>query len=365
MKAILLSRTGGPDVLRTADIAAPEPGPGEVAVRVGAIGLNYAEVLSRKGLYGWAPKLPYVPGMEAAGVIDAVGPGVSRAVGESVVVGTQFGCYAERVVVPAVRALPAVLGYSPVENAAFAVNYATAWVALMEMARLRPTDRVLVTAAAGGVGTAAVQLAAAFGCDVTGAVGSEAKRARLALLGARLAITYEGIRSKENQLDVVLELVGGPVYRDALASLAPFGRLVVAGFASLDLQRWNPWSWWRTWRDIPRAAIGDLALASRGVLATHLGYLLDDPPRLLGVWRDLTAFVERHGIRPVIGATVPFERMADAHRLIESRRCVGKVVVSPVSSEQAAAARESQQPGRAAPPHAYRLLLTVHCSLSR
>ena len=366
LRQYLLRRHGGPAVLALSRGPSPSAGPGEVGVRVSAIGVNYAEILSRKGLYGWAPKLPYVPGMEATGVIDAVGPGVTgRAVGESVVVGTQFGCYAERVVVPAVRALPAVPGYSPAENAAFAVNYATAWVALMEMARLRPTDRVLVTAAAGGVGTAAVQLAAAFGCDVTGAVGSEAKRARLAPLGARQAILYEDIRSKANQLDVVLELVGGPVYRDALASLAPFGRLVVAGFASLDLQRWNPWSWWRTWRDIPRAGIGDLALASRGVLATHLGYLLDDPPRLLDVWRDLTAFVERHGIRPVIGATVPFERMADAHRLIESRRCVGKVVVSPVSSEQAAAARESQQPGRAAPPHAYRLLLTVHCSLSR
>lgn len=329
VRQFLLRRHGGPDVLELASGTSPAAGPGEVGVRIHAIGVNYAEILSRKGLYGWAPRMPYVPGMEAAGVIDALGPGISdRVIGESVVVGTQFGCYAERVVVPAARALPAMPGYAAAENAAFAVNYATAWVALMEMARLRPTDRVLVTAAAGGVGTAAVQLAAAFGCDVTGAVGSEAKIGPVLSLGARQAITYQAIRSQARDVDVVLELVGGPVYRASLDSLAPFGRLVVAGFASLNLQRWNPWSWWRTWRDIPRASVADLALASRGVLASHLGYLLDDPPRLLRVWRDLTAFVERHGIRPVIGATFPFERIADAHRLIESRRSIGKVVVT-------------------------------------
>jgi NADPH:quinone reductase-like Zn-dependent oxidoreductase len=334
IRQYLLRRHGAPDILELARGPSPVAGPGDVGVRVSAIGVNYAEILSRKGLYGWAPKMPYVPGMEAAGVIDALGPGVTdRVLGEPVVVGTQFGCYAERVVVPAVRALPGVAGYSAEENAAFAVNYATAWVALMEMARLRPADRVLVTAAAGGVGTAAVQLATAFGCDVIGAVGSDAKTDRVISLGARRGMTYGAIRSQVKDVDVVLELVGGPVYRDALETLAPFGRLVVAGFASLNLQRWNPWSWWRTWRDIPRASIADLAQASRGVLASHLGYLLDDPPRLLGVWRDLTAFVERHGIRPVIGATFPFERMAEAHRLIESRRSVGKVVVE-VRSEK-------------------------------
>jgi NADPH2:quinone reductase len=329
MKAILLQQHGGPGVLRVTDLPAPEPGHGEVAVRVGAIGLNYAEVLSRKGLYGWAPKRPYVLGMEAAGEIAAIGPGVTgRRVGEPVVVGTQYGCYAERVVVPEARALPVVPGFTLEENAAFAVNYATAWVALMEMARLRPTDRVLVTAAAGGVGTAAVQLAAAFGCAVTGAVGSEAKLPHVRAAGAGEAITYAGIATRPRDITVALEVVGGQVYRDTLAGLAPFGRLVVAGFASLDLQRWNPISWWRTWRDIPRAKIAELALGSRGVLATHLGYLLADPPRLQQVWRELVAFVERHEIRPVIGARFDITHMADAHRLMESRASIGKIVIT-------------------------------------
>lgn len=328
IRQLVLCRHGGPGALRLMTTPALHPGPGEVRVRVRAIGVNYAEILSRKGLYGWAPRTPYVPGMEAAGELDAIGPGVEhRRVGESVVVGTQFGCYSEQVVVPAVRALPAVPQFTIEQNAAFAVNYATAWVALMEMARLRPADRVLVTAAAGGVGTAAVQLASAYGCQVTGAVGSDAKLAHVRAQGAGEAVTYPAIAARAGHHDVALELVGGQVYRDALASLAPFGRLVVAGFASLDLKRWNPLSWWRTWRDIPRVSVSDLALASRGVLASHLGYLLDDPPRLLRIWDDLTGFVARHGIRPVVGAVLPFEQMAEAHRLIESRESIGKVVV--------------------------------------
>ena len=119
-------------------------------MRVEAIGVNFAEVLSRKGRYGWAPPIPYTPGMEATGTIELLGPGVEqRAIGERVIVGAQHGAYAEKIVVPARQALPAIADYSIEENAAIAVNYLTAWVALIEMARLRPTDRVLVTAAAG------------------------------------------------------------------------------------------------------------------------------------------------------------------------------------------------------------------------
>ncbi len=336
MKAIVLERHGGPGVLRVRDVPEPSPGPGEVRVRVEAIGVNYAEVLSRKGLYGWAPKLPYVPGMEATGTIDAVGPGVAgRRAGERVIVGAQFGAYAERVVVPERQALPALPGYSVEENAAVAVNYLTAWVALMEMARLRPTDRVLVTAAAGGVGTAAVQIATRFGCPVVGLAGSDAKLDTIRALGAVDAVNYRrpgfqarlGDAAGPDRFDVVLEVVGGDVFRAVWPVLAPFGRVVVAGFASLALQRWNPLSWLHTWRDLPRAGIQALAPASHGFMATHIGYLLDDPPRLARVWGELRAFIDAHGIRPVVGATFSFSEMPEAHRLMESRGSTGKIVV--------------------------------------
>ncbi|HEU0015024.1 MAG TPA: NADPH:quinone oxidoreductase family protein [Longimicrobium sp.] len=336
MRAIVLDRHGGPGVLRVREVPDPVPGAGEVRVRVEAIGVNYAEVLSRKGLYGWAPRLPYTLGMEAAGHIDAVGAGVEgRAVGERVIAGAQHGAYAERIVVPERQALPAVPGFSTDENAAVAVNYLTAWVALVEMARLRPGDRVLVTAAAGGVGTAAVQIAARFGCATVGMAGSDEKLATIRALGAESAVNYRrpdfAARLREaagpGRFDVVLEVVGGDVFRAVWPVLAPFGRVVVAGFASLALRKWNPLSWLRTWRDLPKADIRTLAPASAGLMGTHVGYLLADPPRLARVWGELMEFIAAHGIRPVVGATFPFDRMAEAHRLMESRRSVGKIVV--------------------------------------
>ena len=336
MRAIVLERRGGPEVLRVREVPDPAPGAGEVRVRVDAIGVNFAEVLSRKGLYGWAPAMPYIPGMEATGTVDSLGEGVEgRAIGERVVVGAQHGAYAEMIVVRERQALPAIEGYSTEENAAIAVNYLTAWVALMEMARLRPTDRVLVTAAAGGVGTAALQIATCFGCATVGMAGSDTKLEAIRALGAESAVNYRGAGFEERLreaagpelFDVVLEVVGGDVYRAVWPVLAPFGRVVVAGFASLALQRWNPVSWARTWRDLPKADIRSLAPASHGLLATHVGYLLDDPPRLARVWGELMAFVAAHGIRPVVGATFSFENMAEAHRLMESRRSIGKIVV--------------------------------------
>ena len=336
MRAIVLERHGGPEVLRVREIPDPLPGAGEVRVRIEAIGVNYAEVLSRKGLYGWAPAMPYTLGMEATGTIEMLGTGVERrAIGERVIVGAQHGAYAERMVVPARQALPANTGFSIEENAAIAVNYLTAWVSLMEMARLRPTDRVLVTAAAGGVGTAAIQIATRFGCSTVGLAGSDAKLETIRALGADSAVNYRRSDFEERlreaagpeQFDVVLEVVGGGVFRAVWPVLAPFGRVVVAGFASLALKRRNPLSCLRTWRDLPKADIRSLAPASHGFMATHIGYLLDDPPRLARVWNELMAFVAAHEIRPVVGATCSFDQMAKAHRLMESRRSVGKIVV--------------------------------------
>ena len=332
----MLRRSGSPDALELADVQAPVPGPGEVAVRVEAIGINYAESLSRRGLYGWAPKRPYVPGMEAVGTIEEVGSGVlSRRVGERVLCGMQTGAYAEQVVVGAGRALPALAGYSLEENAAFGVNFLTAWVALIEMARLRPGDRTGITAAAGGVGTAAVQIAAAHGCPVVAMAGTEEKLGRVRTLGAASTVAYRapGFRERlvaatgERGLDVVLEVVGGEVYRACLDNLAHFGRLVVAGYAGLDYTLWNPLSWWTAWRDAPRLDVRHAAVRSIGVLATHIGYLLADEERLRVVWNDLTAFTAAHGLRPVLGRTYAFEELPEAHRFMESRESVGKLVV--------------------------------------
>ncbi len=336
MRAWMLRRTGAPEVLSLEEIPAPEPAAGEVAVRVEAIGINYAEVLSRRGLYGWAPPRPYVPGMEAVGVVEALGAGVSDlAVGDRVLCGMQHGAYAERVVVPSNRALPAFEEFSVEENAAYAVNFMTAWVALVEMARLRPSDRVAITAAGGGVGTAAVQIAVASGCSVLGLAGSDEKLERVSALGAHAVVNYRradfherfDAATSDGGLDVVLEVVGGEVYRACLARLDNFGRLVVVGYAGLDYSRWNPLSWWRAWRGAPRMNVTDAAVSSTGVLATHIGYLLPDRDRLRGIWTALTDFTRTHGLRPVVGTTYAFDHLPEAHRFMESRGSLGKLVV--------------------------------------
>ncbi len=339
MRAWRLVRTGGPDVLRLVEVDDPVAGPGELVVRVEHIGVNYAEVLSRKGLYGWAPKRPYTPGMEATGIVEAVGPGGdAERVGQRVMCGMQYGAYAEQVVVSAGRALPELSYLSQAENAAFAVNFMTAWVGLMEMARLRPTDRVAVTAAAGGVGTAAVMIAHALGCDVIGMAGSDEKLERVKALGAQNTVNYRDDAferrmaevTADGGFDVVLELVGGGVFTSCQEALAPFGRLVVAGYASLDYAIWNPLSWWKAWRGAPRMNVMKAAEASIGVMATHIGYLLPDEDRLHQVWDSLTVFATQHQLRPVVGATYPFEQLPEAHRFMESRQSVGKILVEVV-----------------------------------
>ena len=336
MKGFLLKRHGGPATLRPTELPDAEPGPGQVRVRVEAVGINYAEVLSRRGLYGWAPKLPYVPGMEAAGHIEAVGAGVDPSrVGARVVVGAQTGAYAEAMVVRDAQALPAVATWSVEENAAFSVNWMTAWVSLMEMARLRPSDRVLISPAGGGVGTAAVQIASRFGCDVLAMAGSDAKLGRVRALGAHVTLNYRSpgwrqqlaAEASNRRVDVALEMVGGAVFRAAAGTLAPFGRVVVAGYAELDYAWWNPWSWWTAWRGMPRLSLDQMLKGSNGIMSTHLGYLLRDAHLMGRVWAELLAFTAEHGIRPVVGHVLPFDKVADAHRLMESRESFGKIVL--------------------------------------
>jgi len=321
--------------LRIRDVPDPAPAPGEAVVAIETIGLNWAEVQSRRGLYGWAPKLPYVLGMEAYGEIVKLGDEAhGRALGEKVLVGAQFGSYAERIALPARQLRPAIAGFSPEENAAFVVNYLTAWVALFEMARLRAGDWVLVDAAAGGVGTAAVQLARAAGAEVIGLAGSADKLALVRELGAAAAVNYRepGYGAEVQQatggkgVDILLALVAGDTFRCNMRLLAPLGRAVVAGVAGLAFRKSNPLTWWPAWRDMPRADLRRLFPRSQGVMATHIGYLLDRPDVLAGVWERLLSFVLERGIRPIVGARFSFEEIPAAHAQMEARRTVGKVV---------------------------------------
>jgi len=336
MRAYMLEKVGGPEVLRISELTSPNPGADQVKVRVKSIGLNYAEIQSRKGLYGWAPKRPYIPGMEAFGQIEAVGTNVhDLTTGMNVIVVGQYGHYAEEVVVPRSQVLPAFSSFTSAENAAYAVQFMTAWVALFELCRLRSSDQVLIQAAGGGVGTAAVQLAKAMGCTVFGTASQDSKLALIRSLGADHAINYgthdfaKEVRSMNQGMgvDVVLEVVGGEVFRKSLDLLEPFGRMAVVGFASLNLNKFSPVSWWKTWKAIPRVKIDAMASASQVVGASHLGYLLRDTERMMRIWAELQAFTLEHELKPVVGHEFAFEDMAKAHELMESRQSQGKIVV--------------------------------------
>ncbi len=334
MKAILLKRTGGPGVLKLRQVPDPAPGPGEVLVEIYYSGVNYAEILSRRGLYGWAVKRPYILGMEASGVISRVGEGVApERVGQQVMVGAQYGCYAEKIVIAADQAVPAIAGFTLAESAAFLVNFMTAWVSLFPMGRLAEGEKVLITAAAGGVGTAAVQLASRAGATVFAMAGNPEKIALVKQLGAKEGINYrvddwaKQLEEEAGRVDLVLEMVGGQVFRECLKLLNPFGRMVVAGFASLDLQKWNPFSWIRTLRDIPRVGLQRMARQSIALMATHLGYLLNDPQRTEKIFTELSVFVQEHHLKPVISKVFPIQEAGAAHAYIESRQSFGKVLL--------------------------------------
>ena len=185
------------------------------------------------------------------------------------------------------------------------------------------------------MGTAAVQLAAAMGARVYGTASTADKCRLIESLGAEKGINYlesdfhAEIRrlTGGRNLDAVIEVVGGEVFRKSLDLLKPFGRLVVMGFASLNLKKWNPVSWWRTWKAIPRVKIADMAPQSQMVGASHLGYLLKNKDLLPRVSAELFSFVQEHDIHPVVGHEYPFSDMPAAHDLMESRKSHGKIVI--------------------------------------
>jgi NADPH2:quinone reductase len=335
IRAYQLRKTGKPEILKIHKVSMPAPQQGEIVVRMERVGINYAEILSRQGKYSWAPARPYTPGMEGYGEVVEVGNETTTdlTVGDKVIVGGQYGMYAEYAVVKSHLAFKAIDSFTPEENAAVLVNYMTAWVALVRQARIREGDRVLIQAAAGGVGTAAVQIASKMGCEVFGTASKESKLDLIRKCGAAHAINYgkdnfaEYIQKTSGNVDVVLELVGGEVFKKSVEVLAPFGKIAVAGYASIPLQKWNPISWYKTWKDAPRYATMDMAINSHGISATHIGYLTQKPEIATGEWEQLKTFILRNGIKPVVGKIFDFEQIPNAHRFIESRESVGKIII--------------------------------------
>ncbi len=333
MKAYQLRRTGKPRILRMEEIREPTPVGGEVKVKIEAIGINYAEILSRKGQYSWAPKKPYVMGMECYGEIVELGEGVSKyKLGDKVIVGQQYGSYAEYTCASEHLCFPAIDDFSPEENAAYLVNFMTAWIALKKLCRVEKGERVLIQAAAGGVGTAAVQIGSALGCEIFGTASKEDKLELIKKLGGkpinyRTHDFYEAIMNDGGRVDCVLETVGGDVFKKSMRLLDTFGRLVVIGFASMNLKIWNPFSWVKTYLDAPKVNMMKMAMESKGVFASHIGYLTENENLTSEIWNELKQFIEKYELRPVVGKVFSFDNLPESHKWMESRNSVGKLVV--------------------------------------
>lgn len=304
MRAILLRELGGPDRLEPGDVPEPELGEGQVVLEVRAAGINFADVLVRLGRYPQPPELPAVLGNEVAGEIG----------GRRVMALPRGGGYAERVAVDEAGLVPMPDTASFAEGASFLLTFLTAWIPLTRQVRVEPGSTVLVHAAAGGVGSAAVQVARHLGARVVATAGSEAKRELALSLGAEETYAYHEFAGQV-RADVVVDPVGGPVFADSLKALNPLGSIVAIGYAA---GLWQPVD--------PALLVG----RNVGVQGFYLGRLMVHRPELVrSAVEELVALWAGGAFRPHVGAEYPLERAAEAHRLVEDRLHTGKVVLVP------------------------------------
>ncbi|UTF55467.1 quinone oxidoreductase family protein [Natronosalvus rutilus] len=323
MHAIEVNEYGDSNRLEYTEREVPEPGPGEVRIAVEAAGINFADVMQRRGVYPGGPEPPYVPGMEAAGTVDATGEGVDLEEGDRVVGMLGGGGYAEYATANAQMLLPIPDGMSFEEAAGFPVQFLTAHSCLFEWGGLEEDESVLIQAAAGGVGTAAVQLASRAGAEVFGTASTEEKLELAADLGCDHPIQYTEVDFRDpveeatdgEGVDLVLESVGDDVFDRSLDALAHFGRLVTYGVAS----------------GVPASAENRrLLFENKSVIGFHLGQASrHDPARIMQAIPDLTQGLADGELEVIVGETFALEDAIEAHQFIEDRKSVGKVVLIP------------------------------------
>ena len=343
MKAVVLTRTGGPGMFEVMERPDPDVGAGEVRIAVHAAGLNFADTMARVGLYPAAPKPPCVLGYEVAGEVETVGEGVSGLiVGQRVMAGTQFGGQAELAVAQARDVMPMPEHLSFEEGAAFCVNYGTAYAALMIMGGLREGNRVLIHAAAGGVGIAATQIARIAGAEIFG-TASAAKHEAIKAQGVDHPIDYrtQDFKAEVKRItngegvDVILDPMGPTSFRKDYRILRPGGRLIMYGLSeamnengrdmraalrSLLRMPTSTMPWWNA---------GRLLNQNRGVFGLNLLSWWRREGGMDRITAPLLSDLNSKQLMPVVARSYPFEQAGDAHRYLAERRNIGKVVLTP------------------------------------
>ncbi|MBO0722400.1 MAG: quinone oxidoreductase [Blastocatellia bacterium] len=320
MKAIRIESYGGPEVMRLRDLPLPEPGRGEVRLRLRAAGLNYVEIYQRRGEY--PTPLPYVPGREAAGIVEAVGEDVSGfKPGDRVAYCGHFGSYAEANVVPAADLIPFPVDLSFEQGAAFTLQGMTAHYLIHEYRRLKPGDVVLIHAAAGGMGLLLVQWARHLGARVIGTVSTDVKARAVREAGADEVILYterdfisETKRVTEGHgADLIIDGVGKNTFAGNLEAVADHGHIISYGMASGPPAPISPSS---------------LGLRALSVAGGHLGAFLRTREELLKRANDVLQGIREGWLRLRIDEVFPLEKAPDAHRKLESRGSIGKIILN-------------------------------------
>ena len=321
MKAIRINETGGPEVMHLEEIETPTPKEGEVLVKVAAAGINFADLAQRQGAYLTRTRTPSTPGFEFAGTVAARGPGVSFPAEGTRVVAFGDGGYAEYALARTNTVIPIPPDLDFAHAAAFPVQGITAYQLLRESGRLQAGESVLVHAAAGGVGTLAMQLAKLMGAGTVIGTASNADKLQLARrLGADVAINY----TEENWVeqvkeatggqgaDIILEMVGGTIAQQSLQCLAPYGRMVVYGAAGGEIVQFSGIQ---------------LMYKNQSIIGYWLTSRLQQADRLALAAMEVMQYLVTGKLEIIVGQTFPLAEAAEAHRAIAERRTMGKVVL--------------------------------------
>jgi len=318
MKAIVIQRFGGPEVLKLQEVADPQPQPDEVLVRVQAVGVNFADVMMAQGGYPGTPAPPVIAGREFAGVVEGSG--------ERVMGYTQLGGFAEKIAAPRTLLWPQPMGWSAPEAAAFPVNYFTAYLAYWEAGLLDPAadgrrPRVLIHAVAGGVGTAAVEIGKVLGVETYGTSSSDQKLARVKEVGLNHAINYKQTDYEKviaeltggEGVDAVFEMLGGEHTGKSLRCLRDFGRVILYGTATGQQPKFDTRSMYAK------------ASSAHGLWLSKLSLKQNI---MHPAWERMSQWIEEGKLRPVVGHVLPLVQAGDAFRLMLERKNYGKIVLT-------------------------------------
>ncbi|MBN1529764.1 MAG: NADPH:quinone oxidoreductase family protein [Thermoleophilaceae bacterium] len=325
MRAVQITDLTGPsEALRLVDVPEPEPvhmlsGDRAVVVDVHAAGVSFPEVLQTRGEYQYKPPLPFVPGSEVAGVVRSAPDGSAHKEGDRVAAWCGLGAFAEVAAAPEFLTFPLSDDLSYAQGAGLILNYHTAWFSLVLRGRLAEGETVLVHGAAGGVGTASIQVARGVGARTIAVVSSDEKEAVAREAGADEVVRSDGAWKDEAKelsgggVDVVLDPVGGDRFTDSLRSLREGGRVVVVGF---------------TGGSIPEVKVNRLLLGNTEVVGAGWGAFVMGKPNLnQEIGAAVNRLVDEGVARPIVGASFPLERASEALELIDSRGATGKVVL--------------------------------------